>query len=216
MPDNGRLYWKVCGMKDPVNIREVAALGPDFMGFIFYAPSPRYVGEALQPRDLKVLDSQTAKVGVFVDAPLDEIEKIAGRYDLDYIQLHGNESPDAVRKVAALGVGVIKVVSGNVSLDNDYMNAVEGDIDYWLLDYRSELPGGTGKTFNRSVLDTYSFRKPVILSGGLDAKEVSRICSERHPAVVGVDLNSKVEDQPGLKNIELVKEIKNSLLCNIR
>jgi phosphoribosylanthranilate isomerase len=204
------LKVKVCGMKDPDNIREVAALKPDFMGFIFYPPSPRYAGD-LDAKDLESLDEGIKRVGVFVDPSMEEVLGKRDLLDLDLVQLHGNETVEFVKDLSSKGIRIIKVISGNKALDTEYMESIEEFIEYWLLDTRGELPGGTGVTFDRSVLNTYHFDKPVLLSGGLDADEVSRIREEAHPAVAGVDINSKVEEAPGLKNPGRVKIVLNSL-----
>ncbi len=197
-------------MRDPENIRQVAALRPDFMGFIFYPPSPRYAGE-LNADDLEVLDASTARVGVFVDPAKEDVLEKHEELGLDLVQLHGNESEQLIKELAEEGIRIIKVVSGNKVLDTEFMERIEPYVEYWLLDTRTELPGGTGKKFDRSVLNTFHFSKPVLLSGGLDAEEVSLIREEAHPAVVGVDVNSKVEEAPGIKNPDRVKIVLNAL-----
>ncbi len=207
MPNNSGLYWKVCGMKDAGNVRDVAQLQPDFMGFIFYEKSPRYMAAVLLPEHLDVVDRQTKRVGVFVDPALAEVEKYSAAYSLDLIQLHGNESVDFIEKLNGSGYKIIKVVSGNKPLDVKYMKQIEPLIEFWLLDTRTEVPGGTGKVFDRKVLDTFEFEKPVILSGGLDPDEVNKIRKEGHSAVVGIDVNSKMEDAPGMKNLEKLNKL---------
>jgi len=210
MNNRNQLLLKVCGMKHAENIRAVAELGPDFMGFIFYSPSPRYAGE-LRAADLEGLPASIRRVGVFVDASKEEVIDRVQALKLDYVQLHGNESPAYIQELASLGMGIIKVISGNDALDGKYMDELEPNIHYWLLDNRTEIPGGTGRKFDRSVLNTYAFTKPVLLSGGLDGEEVMKIRREGHPAVAGVDVNSKVEDTPGKKNTERIKLIINAL-----
>ncbi|MEJ2005348.1 MAG: phosphoribosylanthranilate isomerase [Cyclobacteriaceae bacterium] len=205
-----KLLLTVCGMKDPENIRRVAQLNPDFMGFIFYPPSPRFAGD-LRKNDLEMLDAHISKVGVFVDPSEKAVREKYELLELDYVQLHGTESTDFVKDLAEKDIRIIKVISGNNELDSGYMEKVEPYIDYWLMDNRPELPGGTGIKFDRSVLNTYPFEKPVLLSGGLDAEEVLQIRQEAHPAVAGVDVNSKVEDAPGIKNIGRIEILLNSL-----
>ncbi|MCA6073579.1 phosphoribosylanthranilate isomerase [Fulvivirga sedimenti] len=207
MPNHNRLYWKVCGMKDAVNVKEVAALRPDFMGFIFFKKSPRYMVETLEPADLDSLDESTRRVGVFVDPSLEEVEQNARLYSLDLIQLHGDETAEFIAELKTAGFNIIKVVAGNRMPEPGYMKEIEPLIEYWLLDTRTDLHGGTGIKFDRKVLNDFDFEKPVLLSGGLDQEEVRKIRAEEHPAVVGVDVNSRMEDAPGLKNLNKLKEL---------
>ena len=201
------MILKVCGMRDSANIKEVAELEPDMMGFIFVTRSPRYAGEILDPSMLQALPESIQKVAVLVDPTVEEVEEVLQRFPIDLLQLHGDESIDLIQELKAFGKGVIKVMPGNKPWDLTYMRDVEPLIDYWLIDTRTEVHGGTGKVFDRSVLANYEFAKPVILSGGLDAAEVAEIRKEQHPAVAGVDINSKVEEFPGIKNCEKIKAV---------
>jgi phosphoribosylanthranilate isomerase len=198
-------------MRDPDNISAVAKLQPDFMGFIFYPRSPRFAGD-LQAADLSALSPGTKRVGVFVDPSESEILQYTAKLKLDYIQLHGNETKQFVEHLSGNGIKLIKVISGNKELDVAYMRSVEALVDYWLLDTRTDIPGGTGITFDRSVLNSYAFEKPVLLSGGLDAAEVAEIRKESHPSVAGVDVNSRLEERPGFKNIEKLKIVKRNIV----
>jgi phosphoribosylanthranilate isomerase len=201
------MFLKVCGMRDSENIKQVATLGPAMMGFIFVKKSPRFAGEMLDPVVLRSLPEEIRKVAVFVDPSVEEVSDVIQNFPIDLLQLHGDESISLIRELQAFGKGIIKVIPGNRPWDDVYMKGVETMIDFWLIDTRTEVHGGSGKVFDRSVLANYQFTKPVILSGGLDAAEVAQIRKEQHPAVVGVDINSKVEEIPGIKNSEKINAV---------
>jgi phosphoribosylanthranilate isomerase len=201
------MFLKVCGMRDAENIRQVAALGPAMMGFIFVSKSPRFAGEILDQDVLDELPHEIQKVAVFVDPTVEEVGEILSRYSMDHLQLHGDETADLINELQGFGKPIIKVMPGNRPWDQEYMTAIEPLIAYWLIDTRTDLHGGTGKVFDRSVLQNYNFKKPVILSGGLNADEVAQIINENHPVVAGVDINSKVEDSPGVKNCDKINEV---------
>lgn len=205
------MLLKVCGMRDAKNIAEVASLKPDMMGFIFHPKSPRHVGEEFDEKILDHLPASVRKVAVMVDPSVEQATRIMEKYEFDFIQLHGDEPQEVVHELSEKGFGIIKVVAGNRRFDDDYMRSVEPLIDYWLIDTRTAVHGGTGITFDRKNLEGYAFVKPVLLSGGLDAEEVQKIRDENIPKVVGVDVNSKMEDAPGVKNVEKIKFVMECL-----
>ena len=189
---------KVCGMRDAENIREVEALGIDLMGFIFWPKSSRYVSErpAYLPTNCK-------RVGVFVDENIEVVKKIAQDYALDYIQLHGNETPDYCALLK--GHKLIKAFNIATAEDFEQTKPYEGLVNYFLFDTKGKSVGGNGTKFDWSVLDDYHGTTPFILSGGIGPDDAARIRSFHHPQLAGIDLNSKFEDAPALKNIQKLK-----------
>jgi phosphoribosylanthranilate isomerase len=215
---------KVCGMRDAENIREVEQLSKelsiinsqlsiDLMGFIFWPKSSRYVSE--RPA---YLPAKCKRVGVFVDENPETIKKIAEDYALDIIQLHGTESPDFVRRLRSVygdSVAVIKAFNIATKEDLDATKPYEGLVDYFLFDTRatmpagspagSVLPGGTGAQFDWSVLADYVGETPFLLSGGIGPDDADRVRAFHHPKCIGIDLNSKFEVSPALKDVEKLK-----------
>ena len=203
---------KVCGMRDPENIRDVAAAGADWLGLIFYPCSPRYVGkgdEALR-KPFFYEGRKVPKVGVFVDAPFEQLLETALDYALDYVQLHGDESPDLCYSLQKRGVGVIKALPVTTSSDLEPTLAYEGRVDYFLFDTKCEGYGGSGQTFDWSILNAYRGQTPFFLSGGLRPSNLAAIKAFSHPLLTGIDLNSGFEQFPAQKDAVLLSQfIKN-------
>ena len=191
-------------MKYPENILEVSELLPDFLGFIFWEKSSRYFdGEIPEiPKSIK-------KVGVFVNATLEEISFKIKKYDLDLIQLHGNESPKFCEKLKKENIEIIKVFSVNDDFDFSLLKPFENTCNYFLFDTKGKLPGGNGITFNWQILQQYKLTKPIFLSGGIGLDEIENIKKLNLP-IYAIDVNSKFEIEAGLKNIELLKNFKNN------
>ncbi len=187
---------KVCGMREADNIRRVEALGIDWMGFIFYPRSKRHVA-ALPP----YLPQNARRVGVFVNAPLAEISPKIKDFGLDCVQLHGSETPDFCAEVKKSGVKVIKAV--HVSSDAD-LSALDYPADYLLFETPSEAFGGSGRHFDWSLLNSYSGPVPFLLSGGIGPDDFEAINAMDHPLFAGIDLNSRFESEPGVKQPELL------------
>lgn len=188
---------KVCGLREPDNIRAIDALGPDLIGFIFYQKSPRYVGESFEmPSGLRA-----RKVGVFVDAAVDLMAGKAGRYGLDYIQLHGSESPRVVSELKALGLKVIKAMNIASEADLEGCRCFEGLVDYFLFDTKCPGHGGSGSKFDWSVLGAYKGATPFLLSGGICPDDGPRVLSFEAEGFAGIDLNSRFELSPGVKDV---------------
>ena len=199
---------KVCGMREVTNIKSVLNLKPDLMGFIFYPKSERFVGAL----SLEGIDFQsTQKVGVFVNEPLDSVAERVETFGLDYVQLHGNESPSYLKNVKYLGVKVIKVFRIKDQLPIDKMLAFDQQVDYFLYDTLSHEYGGSGKRFKWDILNESPSSKPFWLSGGLSIESLKMLNTINHRGLTGIDVNSKFEDYPGMKNIELLKRLKKSL-----
>jgi phosphoribosylanthranilate isomerase len=190
---------KVCGLKYPDNIAAVVATGVDMTGFIFYDKSPRYCNPG---PELAAINTPI-KIGVFVNASFNDITSVAALCRLDMAQLHGDESPDFCRRLAASGLGIIKAlpVAGpaDIGRANDYAGAVR----YILFDTRCEGYGGSGRSFNHSMLLRYEAPTPFLISGGLrpESLEGLREFARIAPAsFAGVDLNSGFETSPGMKD----------------
>lgn len=198
---------KVCGMREPDNIRRVAEAGADWMGFIFYARSPRFAGN-LSPDEIskeRAVRKPPVRVGVFVDATPEYMMEIGNKYALGYLQLHGNESPDTCYALQKRGYAVIKAFSiadkEDLKLTADY----EGRADYFLFDTKCNGYGGSGKQFDWSVLTAYKGQTPFLLSGGINPDSVEAIRNFHHPKLAGLDLNSGFETAPGMKDAGKLK-----------
>ena len=196
---------KICGLKYPENIQAVSALKPDFMGFIFYPKSPRYA-EPLDVKTLEALPPTIKKIGVFVNEDIENILTIAYKYKLDGLQLHGTELVDMCRKLKKLGYQVIKAFPIAEAYNFKVTKAYEGVCDYFLFDTKTDAYGGSGVKFNWQILKGYKGETPFLLSGGIAVDDAEAIRKIEHPLFAGIDLNSKFELKPGLKNISLLKE----------
>jgi phosphoribosylanthranilate isomerase len=197
---------KICGLKYPGNIGEVLKLKPAFVGFNFYTSSPRYVKPEIL-LDIQDYDfGETKKVGVFVDESIDRIFDAAHQYNLDYVQLHGNETPEAVRLIGKK-IKVIKAVGVETKKDIEELERFKNACDYLLLDKKSPLHGGTGQTFDWNLLEYYTLHMRFFVAGGISPKNIDQAQALKHRWLKGLDLNSGFEDSPGLKNIEKLKVV---------
>lgn len=194
---------KVCGMRSPQNIADVAVLRPDYMGFIFYEKSPRYAGD-LSPDVLDILPASTARVGVFVDADERYIREIVVRYDLDLVQLHGAESPLLCARLRD-ATGVIKAFGIGGEQDFENVKAYEGSCDYYLFDTKVPTHGGSGRKFDHRLLSAYEGQTPYLLSGGLGPDDASSLRTFDDARCAGLDINSRFETGPGIKDASAVK-----------
>lgn len=198
---------KVCGMREDQNIRETEQLGIDLIGLIFYPPSPRFV--ASKPG---YLPQRAKKAGVFVNESPETIGRYIETYQLDFIQLHGHESPGVCRQWQQRGVKVIKSIPVSEQGDLRHTDLYEGCCDLLLFDTRTPSHGGSGVAFDWNILSDYQGDTPFLLSGGICDIDARRIRLISHPRLAGVDLNSRFELSPGLKDIErlahFISEIK--------
>ncbi|MFC6098617.1 phosphoribosylanthranilate isomerase [Olivibacter domesticus] len=199
------LKLKVCGMKYPANIEDVAMLKPDYLGFIFYKSSKRYVDD-LSPDFVKGIKN-IKKVGVFVNEEFANIQKAVTDYDLNLIQLHGNENPAFVERVKKLGVEVIKAFGISQKFDWEQLIAYENLVDYYLFDTKSEDYGGSGESFDWSLLSKYVLNVPFFLSGGLSAENIEKARGLTDVRLHAIDVNSKFESSAGFKDVQLLKSI---------
>jgi phosphoribosylanthranilate isomerase len=201
---------KVCGMKHPDNIVGLTSLAVDYIGFIFYEKSKRFVGDANQEyiKRLKGL----IKVGVFVNADLAEICDKIDKFNLNAVQLHGDESLQFCEELKQRGqVTLIKAFGIDQHFDWTVLNAYGGAIDYFLFDTKSNSYGGTGTQFDWSLLHQYKLEYPYFLSGGLDENNIKAALQADDPRLYALDLNSKFEIEPGLKDINLLSHSINSI-----
>lgn len=187
---------KVCGMTDGENIRQTEQLGVDFIGFIFYPRSPRFLFE--MPTYLPV---RSRRIGVFVNESKDNILMYADRFGLDYIQLHGNESPEFCHNLQAAGMKLIKAFSIATPRDLSSVSAYEGLCQYYLFDTKTPQYGGSDNQFDWTLLNRYTGNTPFLLSGGINQYSAAAIRNFHHPRLAGVDINSRFESSPGLKDI---------------
>lgn len=192
---------KVCGMREAGNIREVEALGIDWMGFIFWAHSARNV--SLKP---DYLPSRCKRVGVFVNAPMPLIREKVREFGLDILQLHGGEDEDFIRQLRAELPSLTLVKALNVAREEDLEQSkrYEGLCDYFLFDTKAEKVGGNGKAFDWNILHSYKGDTPFLLSGGIGPDDKERLRAFHHPQMAGIDLNSRFEIRPAVKDIHLL------------
>ena len=200
---------KVCGMKDPLNIRQIAAIkGIDLIGMIFYPPSLRYV-DSQQTADTVVTISPPHKVGVFVNEIREVVVHKCAMYHLDYIQLHGNETAEYMidlREMLPDNIKFIKAFSVRSKQDIKQVQDYEGLCDYFLFDTPTSGYGGSGETFDWNILQTYNGSTPFLLSGGISADSIEDLANFQHPQWAGIDLNSRFETAPGQKDTVLLTD----------
>lgn len=190
---------KVCGLKYPENIRSVAGLAPDFMGFIFYDKTPRFAG-GISADILNELSQTVIKTGVFVNESLPVINSLINKYGFNAVQLHGSESPEFCAELKDK-VKVIKAFGVNEDFNFEQLKSYAGNVDFFLFDTMTPIHGGSGKTFDWGLLDKYQLEVPFFLSGGISLENLEEIKKIKHPRFYGVDLNSRFETEPGLKDI---------------
>lgn len=193
---------KVCGMREETNVREVEQLGADWMGFIFYPKSPRYVGETLP-----YIPGKVKRVGVFVNEDTDRLLALAEKNRLEILQLHGDESPDDCKALQAKGFIVIKAfgITTEKPFPSELTECYEGCCDYFLFDTRTALYGGSGKKFGWELLADYRGGTPFLLSGGISPGDVEAVKAFSHPKCIGIDLNSGFEISPAVKDVQLLQ-----------
>ena len=199
---------KVCGMRQQGNIEELVALKPNFIGFIFYEKSPRFVGEELSEEYVKTIPKSIKKVGVFVNANPGYILDMVKKYDLQYAQLHGNEMPDICRSLRQKGVNIIKAFSIDEKFNFAMLNNYKSFCDLFLFDTKGIMPGGNGIPFDWKLLKKYDNEKPFFISGGIGLDNIEEIIAlSKTLPVYGIDVNSVFETEPGVKDISKLKEL---------
>lgn len=205
MMSRSELIIKVCGMREEQNISDLEKLDIDWMGMIFWSGSKRYVS-----RPPSRLPQRVKKVGVFVDASLDDIRQHVSDYQLDIIQLHGHETPAFLEALKPLTL--IKAFNIADASDLEKTKAYEGIADYFLFDTKGKIVGGNGEKFDWTVLTAYEGATPFLLSGGIGPDDVQKVKQFHHQKCIGIDLNSRFESAPGLKDIDqlqtFIKQIR--------
>lgn len=201
---------KICGMKYHNNILKVAALKPNYLGFIFYDKSPRFVTEPLPE-----ISKNIKKVGVFVNSTIETIITIINNYDLQAVQLHGQETPEFCQKLQKKQIEIIKVFSIKDQFDFNQLSAFENLVDYFLFDTNGPNPGGNGYCFDWSILNQYNSKTPYFLSGGIGLDDIKSIQNFKNsPAAqhcFAIDVNSKFELKPAYKDDVKLKQLMQQL-----
>ena len=231
---------KVCGMRDARNIREVSQLGVDMIGMIFYPKSPRYVemqsshagiipdyakenigasdSSGSSSESVSTSSKSPARVGVFVDDMVQNIVTRVVNYHLHYVQLHGNEPREMCENLRLTldpdirpGIKIIKAISVSDASDIQKYKEYVGVVDLFLFDTKCKTVGGSGQQFDWQVLEQYDGEIPFLLSGGIGPEEASRLHAFHHPKCIGIDLNSRFEIEPGVKDVEKLKGFLNEM-----
>ncbi len=205
-------------MRDADNIRDISALGVDMIGLIFYPPSPRYVqqfssGAGIIPDYAPDMGKTPLRVGVFVDEMPQNIVTRVYNYKLDYIQLHGNEPRETLENLRTTidpdikpKIKIIKAISVSSAEDIKKYKEYVGAADLFLFDTKCKTVGGSGEQFDWQVLQAYDGDVPFLLSGGIGPDDAERVKNFHHPKCIGIDLNSKFEIEPALKDVEKLKQ----------
>lgn len=184
---------------------DIDELHPDFIGMIFHSPSLRFIGENTIPKTI------TSKVGVFVNSTIEYMIVQAKKHDFTHIQLHGSEDVSLAKELYNKGFKIIKTFSIDKAIDNSMMEDFTPYCSYFLFDTKGENPGGNGSKFNWKLLQNYQLETPFLLSGGIEPEDVKFIKNIKHKAFSGVDINSRFETSPGIKNVELIKIFINEI-----
>ena len=194
-------------MKFPKNILEVGAFQPDYMGFIFYPQSKRFVGEDFSTKSLEKLPESIKKVAVFVNETSERIIAIKKQFSFDFVQLHGDESVAECEILKEQNIKIIKVFSVDTYFNFNDVTAFEPVCDYFLFDTKTAKYGGSGQRFDWELLENYTLTKPFFLSGGLSIRNIGKIKYPKYPMLMGLDFNSQLEDSNTKKITEEVSEL---------
>jgi len=208
---SNKLTIKVCGIKEPANRQVLEDLPTGLFGFVFFPPSPRYVG-GMEEEELRRLTATTKeKVAVFVNEEIHTVINIAQKYRFTHVQLHGHESPAYCREIRDAGYRVIKAFHISPGFSFETPEPYLGSVGFFLFDTGSSRWGGSGRKFDWDLLDTYLLDIPFFLSGGIRPGDEEAIACFTHPAFYGIDLNSGFEDAPGVKNHEKLRSFIDKL-----
>lgn len=200
---------KICGITERCDIPEIVGLNPDFLGFIFYSASPRSIANKMERIPFDLIPKHINKVAVFVNESTTAIAKIVEKYGFSYIQLHGNEKPEQCKEIQKFAsvikaFGISDTLPSNIDFYQDYCN-------YFLFDTKGENYGGNGLAFDHSVLSDYKLSVPFFLSGGIGPKDSGYLNQLNHSMYYAVDINSKFETAPGIKDISKIKQFTKDL-----
>jgi len=199
---------KICGMRDLANNAEVAALQPDYIGFIFYDKSPRYVGIDFK---MPAISTSIKRVGVFVNELTEIILDKVNQHELDFVQLHGDESVEQCQELKSNGIKIIKVFSINNDFDFKAVKSYADYVSYFLFDTKGKYFGGNATTFDWDLLQKYDQHIPFFLSGGISIENVVAIKKIKNLNMYALDVNSGVEISPGVKDVTKIKELKRAM-----
>jgi phosphoribosylanthranilate isomerase len=205
----GEIKLKVCGMRDEQNIMQVAALSPDYMGFIFYEKSPRFVGNDFNVPE--AFPTNIIRVGVFVNESTDAMLRCVDRHKLGFLQLHGEETVKQCLELKRHKIKIVRVLSIDDTTDMEITKFYSEVVDFFLFDTKGKYYGGNAKTFRWQRLEEYDQQIPFFLSGGLTPENIEGIRNLADMNLHALDVNSGVEDAPALKNIEKIRSIQKSL-----
>jgi phosphoribosylanthranilate isomerase len=214
------MHVKVCGLREPENILAVAQLPVDWLGFIFYAKSPRAVKPKLAAwlQEQEVALSGQKRIGVFVNAEIDEVLNAVHDFELDLVQLHGDESPEYCQLIRNLmettsmrKAQLMKAFQVGEGFDFDQVYPYAAHCAYVLFDTKGKNYGGNGEQFDWELLQQYQGVTPFLLSGGIGPEDAETVRAFRHPQLYGIDLNSKFENAPGIKDTGLLKHFLESV-----
>jgi len=201
-----KLYIKVCGNTKPENARAVWETEPDLMGFIFHEDSPRNASLFDLKHFIYDVPQRTRKVGVFVNEPIKNLKKLVVLCDLHLAQLHGGESVEYIKELTKqCDFGIIKVFHVDDDFDFQETKPFEEVVNFFLFDTKSDKPGGSGKKFNWEKLAEYKGEKLFFLAGGIGPDDLEEIKNFKHEKLIGVDLNSGFETEPGIKDYNQLK-----------
>lgn len=202
---------KICGMREPANIAEAVSLKPNYMGFLMYPASKRFIAD-LDAATVSTIPAEIKTTGVFVDEDLEAVKRAIELYHFKAVQLHGNESPEYCN--ALIGrAEVIKAFGIDDSFDFNLLEAYAEVVDYFLFDTQTPAHGGSGKSFNWGLLKNYTLQKPYFLSGGIGLANVSALLDIIDDRFYAIDVNSRFELAPGLKDIAQLSQFKELLGC---
>lgn len=201
---------KICGLRQKNNINSLLQLRPDYLGFIFYKKSKRYAGEILDEKFTEKIKG-VKKVGVFVDEKIEQVKSTVKYFHLDAVQLHGNESPEFCEILKSEDLEVIKVFSVGNDFDFSVTGKYEGKCHYFLFDTKGDAPGGNGIPFDWNILQKYTGDTPFFLSGGIGPHDAAKINAINHPKLYAVDINSRFEPEPGIKDWSKVAQFRQAI-----
>lgn len=202
-------------MRESWNILDLAELYPDFMGFIFYEKSSRFAANNLNLETLKLLPKTIQKTGVFVNESSEKVIEIWKKYDLDFVQLHGNENAEFCKNLKNEGIKIIKVFSVDNTFDFSETESYHDVANYFLFDTKAEgRYGGHGKTFDWSILDSYHGETSFLLAGGISLENLGDLDKIKNKSFMGIDVNSKFEISPAKKDIEALEELFEKIKLN--
>lgn len=196
---------KVCGMRVPSNVEAVCGTRPDFLGYIFVKESSRYVGPHPDPAIFRIPPPEISRVGVFVNEEKDKVLRMHTECRLDMVQLHGSESPEYCRVLKEEGINVIKAFRPDSLAYSGIPEQYRESVTYYLFDSPGKQHGGTGRKFDWELLDGARIPAPFLLSGGIGPEDLHAIMGLEHPSFAGIDINSRFEVSPGVKDVKLLK-----------